>query len=69
MISSSIIDVVPSHNPNTPFCFLTILTLLGLGVVIFFVDLGESRREQQWYLIEEEKEAVVEVVEVEEGRR
>ena len=63
MISSAIIDLVPNHDPNTPFYFLTAMTVTGLLLVIFCVDLAGSRTEQRRYLEEEEMEKLAFLVE------
>ena len=56
LISSAIIDADPRHNPSTPFYFLTALSIFGLTVIVFFVDLEKSRREQHRFLQDERLE-------------
>lgn len=55
IISSAIIDAMPSHHTSAPFYFLTALTIVSYGVIFFFVDLKESQREQERFLNEERK--------------
>jgi len=54
LVSSAIIDATPSGNNSTPFYFLTALSTLSFLVLVFFVDLGRSRREQEVFLEGEE---------------
>ena len=56
LISSAIIDADPRHNTSTPFYFLTALSLVGLVIIVFFVDLDRSRREQERFLEDERLE-------------
>lgn len=53
LVSSVVIDVVPSHIPSTPFLLLTATSILGFLIMVVFVDVGKSRREQERYLEEE----------------
>lgn len=54
LVSSAIIDATPSGNNSTPFYFLTALSAVSLLVLVFFVDLEKSRREQEAFLETEE---------------
>lgn len=54
LVSSAIIDATPSGNNSTPFYFLTALSLCSFLGLVFFVDLDESKREQEAFLMEEE---------------
>ena len=56
LISSVMIDTAPSHNPSLPFYFLAALSVLSLGIIVFFVDLKRSQREQDRFLEEERLE-------------
>lgn len=46
---------MPSHNAHAPFYFLTALTTVSFGVILGFVDLKKSQREQDVFLDEERK--------------
>lgn len=54
LVSSAIIDDSGGNN-STPFYFLTALSAVSFLVMVFFVDLERSRREQEEFLVEEEK--------------
>jgi MFS family permease len=52
LVSSAIIDDSGGNN-STPFYFLTALSAASFVILVWFVDLRESRREQEIFLIEE----------------
>ncbi|PYH96007.1 putative autophagy protein [Aspergillus ellipticus CBS 707.79] len=52
LVSSAIIDASPSKNSSTPFYFLFALSLASFGFLLVFLDLKESRREQERFLEE-----------------
>ena len=54
LVSSAIIDDSRGNN-STPFYFLTALSAVSFLVLVLFVDLERSRREQEEFLVEEEK--------------
>ncbi|KAK0118239.1 hypothetical protein ONS95_012542 [Cadophora gregata] len=54
LVSSAIIDATPSGNNSTPFYFLTALSAVSFLVLVFFVDLEKSRKEQEEFLETEE---------------
>lgn len=54
LVSSAIIDRSGGNN-STPFYFLTALSAVSFVVLVWFVDLKESRREQERFLREEEE--------------
>lgn len=54
LVSSAIIDATPSGNVSTPFYFLFSLSLVSFGLLVWFVDLEKSRREQEAFLVREE---------------
>lgn len=56
LVSSAIIDASPSKNNSMPFYFLFGLSLASFLFLLFFVDLGKSRIEQEEFL-EREREA------------
>ena len=56
LVSSAIIDASVSKNNSTPFYFLFALSLASFLFLLFFVDLGKSRVEQEEFL-EREREA------------
>lgn len=56
LVSSAIIDASASKNNSTPFYFLFALSLASFLFLLFFVDLGKSRVEQEEFL-EREREA------------
>lgn len=53
IVSSAIIDASPSGNNSLPFYFLFGLTGLSLGLLMFFLDLKKSRKEQAEFLAKE----------------
>ncbi|KAI9846801.1 MAG: hypothetical protein M1837_003650 [Sclerophora amabilis] len=55
IVSSAIIDASPSGNNNSPFYFLFGLSLLSFLLLLFFVDLKKSRREQAAFLDAEQR--------------
>ena len=55
IVSSAIIDATPSGNESTPFYFLFALSVVSFGVLVVFVDLKKSRKEQEEFLILEER--------------
>jgi MFS-type transporter involved in bile tolerance (Atg22 family) len=55
LVSSAIIDASPSGNNSTPFYFLTGLSAVSFLVLVVFVDLERSRKEQEVFLESEEK--------------
>ena len=55
LVSSAIIDASPSKNNSTPFYFLTGLSAASFLMLVLFVDLDKSRREQEEFLVSEEK--------------
>ncbi|RAO70074.1 uncharacterized protein BHQ10_006086 [Talaromyces amestolkiae] len=55
IVSSAIIDATPSGNESTPFYFLFALSVVSFGVLAVFVDLKKSRKEQEDFLIDEER--------------
>ncbi len=55
LVSSAIIDASPSGNNSTPFYFLTGLSITSFLVLVLFVDLGKSRKEQEIFLRTEEE--------------
>lgn len=72
LVSSAIIDATPSGNNSTPFYFLTALSALSCVVLVLFVDLDKSKREQEVFLRNEEvarKALVGEAVGEERGLR
>jgi MFS-type transporter involved in bile tolerance (Atg22 family) len=50
LVSSAIIDASVSKNNSTPFYFLFGLSLASFLFLLFFVDLGKSRIEQEEFL-------------------
>ncbi|KAI9758886.1 MAG: hypothetical protein M4579_002770 [Chaenotheca gracillima] len=50
IVSSAIIDASPTGNNNTPFYFLFSLSVVSFLLLLFFVDLKKSRREQEHFL-------------------
>ncbi|TAQ91280.1 hypothetical protein B7494_g406 [Chlorociboria aeruginascens] len=54
LVSSAIIDASPHGNNSTPFYFLTGLSAASFLMLVLFVDLEKSRREQEEFLIMEE---------------
>jgi MFS-type transporter involved in bile tolerance (Atg22 family) len=50
LVSSAIIDASASKNNSTPFYFLFGLSLASFLFLLFFVDLGKSRIEQEEFL-------------------
>jgi MFS-type transporter involved in bile tolerance (Atg22 family) len=50
LVSSAIIDASASKNNSTPFYFLFALSLASFLFLLFFVDLGKSRIEQEEFL-------------------
>lgn len=54
LVSSAIIDDSGGNN-STPFYFLTALSAVSFLVLVFGVDLERSRREQEEFLVEEER--------------
>lgn len=55
IVSSAIIDASPNNNPSTPFYFLFALSLVSFAVLLFFVDLKKSRKEQEVFLLKEKR--------------
>lgn len=55
LVSSAIIDASPSGNNSMPFYFLFGLSLASFLFLLFFVDLGKSRVEQEAFLERERK--------------
>lgn len=55
IVSSAIIDATPSGNSSTPFYFLFALSLVSFLMLVFFVDLEKSRKEQEAFLVKEEE--------------
>ena len=55
LISGAIIDATPSHNNSAPFYFLTALSAVSFGIILFCVDLRRSRVEQDEFLNDERK--------------
>jgi len=55
LVSSAIIDASPNGNNSTPFYFLTGLSAASFLVLVFFVDLKKSRKEQEAFLEQEEE--------------
>lgn len=55
LVSSAIIDATPSGNVSTPFYFLFGLSGLSFLLLVVFVDLRKSRREQERFLLEKEE--------------
>lgn len=55
IVSSAIIDATPSGNESTPFYFLFALSVVSFGVLGVFVDLKKSRKEQEEFLMLEER--------------
>jgi MFS-type transporter involved in bile tolerance (Atg22 family) len=55
LVSSAIIDASPNGNNSTPFYFLTGLSAASFLVLVFFVDLKKSRKEQEVFLEQEEE--------------
>ena len=53
IVSSAIIDASPSRNNSLPFYFLFGLSILSMLLLVIFVDLKKSRREQEEFLAEE----------------
>lgn len=54
LVSSAIIDATPNLNNSTPFYFLTGLSAFSFLILVLFVDLEKSRREQELFLVSEE---------------
>jgi MFS-type transporter involved in bile tolerance (Atg22 family) len=68
LVSSAIIDASASKNNSTPFYFLFGLSLASFLFLLFFVDLGKSRIEQDEFLERErERKKRVGGVDSEEG--
>ncbi|KAF2843707.1 autophagy protein [Patellaria atrata CBS 101060] len=55
IVGSAIIDATPDGNNSAPFYFLFALSLVSFAFLGWFIDLPESRREQEWFLDEERK--------------
>jgi Vacuole effluxer Atg22 like len=55
IVSSAIIEAMPSHNCSAPFYFLTALSAVSFGFILLFVDLNESRKEQDMFLEDERR--------------
>lgn len=55
LVSSAIIDASPSGNNSLPFYFLLGLSVLSFLLLFFFVDLEESRVEQEKFLHDEKE--------------
>ncbi|RDI86921.1 hypothetical protein Vi05172_g3162 [Venturia inaequalis] len=55
LVSSAIIDASPSGNNSLPFYFLLGLSVLSFLLLFFFVDLEESRVEQEKFLHNEKE--------------
>jgi len=53
LVSSAIIDRSRGNN-STPFYFLTSLSAISFLVLVLFVDLDKSKREQEAFLVTEE---------------
>lgn len=53
IVSSAIIDASPNGNNSLPFYFLFGLTALALVLLLFFLDLKKSRKEQAEFLAKE----------------
>lgn len=66
LVSSAIIDDSGGNN-STPFYFLAALSVVSFLVLVFGVDLERSRREQEDFLVEEERLRKERVVEITEG--
>jgi MFS-type transporter involved in bile tolerance (Atg22 family) len=60
LVSSAIIDATPSGNNSTPFYFLTALSAVSFCICVFGVDLEKSRGEQEAFLEEALKAAMIE---------
>lgn len=58
IISSAIIDASPSQNASTPFYFLFGLSLASLILLIGFLDVPASKREQRLFLEYEAKRSM-----------
>lgn len=54
LVSSAIIDTTPSGNASTPFYFLFGLSLLSFWILFVWIDLKQSRLEQEQFLKEKE---------------
>lgn len=54
LVSSAIIDRSGGNN-STPFYSLTALSAVSFVILVWFVDLKESRTEQERFLREEEE--------------
>lgn len=50
IVSSAIIDAMPSRNASAPFYFLFAVSVVSFGVLFWGVDLKVSRREQERFL-------------------
>lgn len=53
IVSSAIIDASPSQNNSLPFYFLAGISGLSLAMLMFFLDLKKSRKEQAEFLARE----------------
>ena len=55
IISSAIVDASPTSDNSLPFYFLFALSVVSMGLIVVFVDLKKSRREQEVFLAEERR--------------
>jgi MFS-type transporter involved in bile tolerance (Atg22 family) len=55
IVSSAIIDASPTNNVSTPFYFLFALSVASFALLVLFVDLDKSRKEQKRFLDEEKR--------------
>ncbi|KAH8424630.1 MFS transporter [Aspergillus melleus] len=59
LVSSAIIDASPSRNNSTPFYFLFGLSVTSFAVLVVWLDLEESRKEQERFLRDQKNREVV----------
>ncbi|KAI0845507.1 autophagy protein [Daldinia vernicosa] len=50
LVSSAIIDAIPSHNSSSPFYFLLPLSVVSCVGLLFFLNIDKSRVEQEKFL-------------------
>ena len=70
IISSAIVDASPTGDNSLPFYFLFAVSVVSMGLIVAFVDLGKSRREQEAFLdaerrVREKRASIISVRDVE----
>ncbi|PLB47951.1 autophagy-related protein Atg22B1 [Aspergillus steynii IBT 23096] len=58
LVSSAIIDASPSRNNSTPFYFLFGLSVASFAVLVIWLDLEKSRKEQEQFLRDQKERAL-----------